>query len=175
MGRADSVFRQNDGKVTTAYYIEMNAKGLLGQLSVALFRAQKRSIAAKTYRGRRFTRAAYEVKNWSISEIVRILCLMDKTHDVSSLTWGWGYDAKAIHFEHVLYVTLPTGQISFHSDERLEGPDYPGEWDGQKMSRERILTFCDSIDDDTPAHYIQGVDTRQPCKPRELFEQGAIA
>jgi len=50
---ASYVFRQNNGDTTKAYYAEMNGKGFLGQLAVALFRAQKRSTAAKKYRGRR--------------------------------------------------------------------------------------------------------------------------
>ena len=31
----------------------------------------------------------------------------------------------------VLYLDLPTGQVSFHAPARGPGPDYPGEWDGQ--------------------------------------------
>lgn len=45
--KASQIFNQNNGDVTKAYYAEMNGKGFLGQLAVALFRAQKRSTAAK--------------------------------------------------------------------------------------------------------------------------------
>lgn len=137
--RAEEVFNGNNGDVTKSYYSELNAKGIHGQLATALFRAQKRSTAAKRYKGRKFTRAAYDVKNWSLTEICRICQL------TTDFIWGWKYDAKTINFEWVLYVDTPMGQVSFHSGERLEGPDYSNEWDGQRLGRERILRFCDSV------------------------------
>ena len=48
---------------------------------------------------------------------------------------------------HVLYVDLPNGQVSFHSPERFDGPDYLGEWDGLRMSEERIIQFCQEVFD----------------------------
>lgn len=138
---AIEVFRQQNGDVTKAYYAEMNQKGLMGQLAVALFRAQKRSTAAKKYRGGGFRRDAYDVKNWSLSEVCRIL-----GQEGHSITWGWGTDKHTPGFENVLYVDLPQGQVSFHSGVRLDGPDYTKPWDGQRgMSVQRILEFCDSV------------------------------
>lgn len=136
---AQQVFDQNNGDVTKSYYSELNSKGLHGQLATALFRAQKRSTAAKHYKGRRYTQAAYEVKNWSLSEICRICQLMP------GIVWGWRHDPKTINFEWVLYCETPFGQVSFHSHDRLDGPDFPGEWDGARVCRERILRFCDSV------------------------------
>ena len=133
------VFNQNDGDVTKAYYAEMRAKGIEGCLAVALFRAQKRSTAAKRYKGRKFTRSAYDVKNWSLGEVCRILA-----KDVG-MNWGWKYDPRAVNFEHVLYVDLPTGQCSFHSPDRLTGPDYNGSWQPVRPSSEVIIEYCDSI------------------------------
>ena len=104
-----------------------------------MFRAQKRSTAAKRYKGKKFTRAAYDVKNWSLSEICRICQLADQ------FVWGWKYDAKAINYEWVLYVDTPFGQVSFHSAERLAGPNYPGDWDGARLGRERVLQYCDHV------------------------------
>lgn len=136
---ACEVFRQNDGDVTKAYYAELNAMGIEGQLAVALFRAQKRSTAAKRYRGRGFRGAAYDVKNWSLGEICRIAPQAD-------LKWGWQHDPSTPGFEWVLYVELPQGQASFHSSQRLDGPDYPGKWDGIRgVCEDRICAFCDSI------------------------------
>jgi hypothetical protein len=90
---AAEVFNQNNGDVTRAYYAEMNAKGLPGQLAVALFRAQKRSAAAKKYRGGGFRREAYDVKNWSLSEIVRICMAIDANWPgpecINGRVWGW--------------------------------------------------------------------------------------
>jgi hypothetical protein len=137
--RAKEVFDGNNGDTTKTYYSELNAKGIHGQLATALFRAQKRSTAAKRYKGRKFSRAAYDVKNWSLSEICRICQLTNE------IVWGWKYDAKTINFEWVLYVETPFGQVSFHSGERLAGPDYPSDWDGARLGRERILRFCDSV------------------------------
>jgi hypothetical protein len=138
--KAESVFRQNNGDVTKNYYAEMNDKGHLGQLAVALFRAQKRSSAAKSYRRGKFTSAAYDVKNWSIGEIVRILTQYD-----CGFSWGWGYDRNTPGYEWVLYVELPTGQCSFHSPHRIGPKNYDGAWDGIGMSEQRIIAFCDLV------------------------------
>ena len=137
---ATRVFHQNDGKVTTAYYERLNAKGWPGQLGVALFRAQKRSTAAKAYRGGRYKRAAYDVKNWSLSEICRILAATPNPP-----AWGWKEDPATPGYEQVLYVELPQGQVSFHSAVRIVGPDFTGVWDGAHKSAERILDFCDEV------------------------------
>lgn len=133
------VFNQNDGDVTKTYYAKMNAIGIEGELAVALFRAQKRSVAAKRYKGRKFTRSAYDVKNWSLGEVCRIL-----SKDIGMI-WGWKYDSKAVNFEWVLYVELPQGQCSFHSPDRLTGPDFTGSWRPARPSHEVIADYCDSI------------------------------
>ena len=143
---AESVMNQNDGDVTKSYYATMNTKGLPGQLAVALFRAQKRSMAAKRYRDRKFTRGAYDVKNWSLGEVCRILGMMNYLKEgMLGIPWGWKRDPKTPGYEWVLYVELPTGQCSFHSADRLSGPDFTGKWDGQGMSAPRICAFCDSV------------------------------
>jgi hypothetical protein len=135
------VFKQNDGDVTKAYYADMNSRGPAGQLAVALFRAQKRSTAAKKYRGGKYRRAAYEVKNYSLSEVCRILT----AYPDLGLRWGWKDDPKTPGFTQVLYVNLPQGQCSFHSSDRLNGPEYPDDWDGAHASTERILAYCDAV------------------------------
>lgn len=137
---AARIFTQNNGDVTKEYYARMNAEGPLGELAVALFRAQKRSTAAKAYRGGKYRSAAYDVKSWSLTEVCRIMGV----HEFG-LLWGWKYDGSAINFEWVLYVELPTGQCSFHSAERLAGPDYQGTWIPQPGSLPAILEFCDLI------------------------------
>ena len=140
---AELVFRQKDGDVTKAYYATMNLKGLSGQLAVSLFRAQKRSTAAKTYRRGKWRHAAYDVKNWSLSEICRILSAMQAFELAPN--WGWRRDPNTPNFEWVLYCDLPKGQASFHSSERLNGPDFKGDWKPIPGSEESILAFCDSI------------------------------
>jgi hypothetical protein len=164
--QARSVFDQSDGKVTTAYYAKMNAKGVLGQLAVALFRAQKRSIAAKTYRRGKWTRAAYDVKNWSLSEICRILSATE-----SKFQWGWQRDPNTPGYEWVLYVELPTGQVSFHSASRITGPLFSGHWDGKGLSKERILKFCDLIDSETLQEYVDTPSELTTAETSELMKQ----
>lgn len=143
---AIEVMAQKSGEVTKAYYDRLNKTGPRGELAVALFRAQKRSDAAKSYRGKRFRRAAYDVKSWSMDQIGKIL----ESHALAlGVTWGWKED-PLIRFgdrpSHVLYVDLPEfGQVSFHSPYRGKGPEYQGNWDGQHRSQERIMRFCDSI------------------------------
>jgi hypothetical protein len=57
--------------------------------------------------------------------------------------WGWEFDDRAKGYENVLYVELPTGQVSFHSPARGAGPDYEGDWDGVKgASAGRIVQWC---------------------------------
>lgn len=139
-----SVFTQNDGEVTKRYYAELGAIGPLGQIAVALFRAQKRSAAAKRYRRGAHRGSAYDVKAWSMAEICRLLA----AHPETGITYGWKQDA-ATRFgpdaSWVLYCDLPQGQVSFHSPTRLDGPDYEGDWCGMHVSAERIIQFCDSV------------------------------
>ena len=118
-------------------------KGLPAQLAVALFRAQKRSTAAKKYRRGKFRHAAYDVKNWSLSEICRVLSAMQAFE--MSPEWGWKKDPNTPGFEWVLYVETTKGQASFHSAERLNGPEFKGDWKPRPTSEESILAFCDSI------------------------------
>jgi hypothetical protein len=173
--KALDVFNGNDGDVTKAYYAALRAKGFFGELALTLFRAQKRSTAAKRYRGGRYRHAAYDVKNWSLSEICRLLTQVDHGY-----AWGWGRDPKTPGFEWVLYVELPTGQVSFHSAERLGGPDYPRKWDGQKLSAERIIAFCDAVHsctDTLQSGHIMKVDreTELPASsPSQLCECASL-
>lgn len=142
---AIEIFKQNNGKVTKLYYIALDAKGPAGQIATALFRAQKRSTAAKNYRGRRFRRAAYDVKSWSMSELCRLLALHG---EALGIRWGWKEDWETVFGEncsYVLYVDLPQGQVSFHNPQRGTGPDYLGEWDKSKESLMRILAFCNAV------------------------------
>jgi hypothetical protein len=142
MMNAREVLFQNDGDVTKLYYAELSTSGPYGELAVALFRAQKRSSRAKDYRRGKWRRAAYDVKSWSMGEVCRIL------KQLGAFNWGWKQDPQTVFGEEpswVLYVDLPQGQVSFHSPSRLSGPDYLGDWDGQRMSADRICTFCDYV------------------------------
>jgi hypothetical protein len=145
--KAIEVFIQNDGEVTSAYYRDLHACGPLGAVAVALFRAQKRSTAAKRYRRGNWKSAAYDVKDWSMGELCKALSAHGQNHGI---TWGWKQDPEMVRrgdpHSWVMYVDLPGfGQVSFHTDNRKEGPDYPGEWDRMKLSDQRIIGFCDHV------------------------------
>jgi hypothetical protein len=144
---AREVYDKQDAGLTRKYYAELNSRGPLGQIAVALFRAQKRSSRAKDYRRGRYRSAAYDVKSWSMSEICRLLA---EHGDTLGFRWGWKQDSDVRFGEEaawVLYVDLPErfGQVSFHSPSRGSGPDYPGDWDGQHMSAEHIIRFCNIV------------------------------
>lgn len=134
-----AVYEASNGELTKALYRELDSRSIHGQLATALFRAQKRSSAAKKYRGRRYTSESYAVKNWSMGEICRILSALGNEY-----VWGWQHDPKTVGYEWVLYVELPS-QVSFHSADRLTGPDYTGEWDGKHVSADRIIAFCEQV------------------------------
>jgi len=145
--KALEVFRQNDGEVTKAYYEELNRRGPRGELACALLRAQKRSSRAKEYRRGKWRSSAYDVKNWSLEQVCKIIGKHGAATGVTA--WGWKQDsiaeASGDPFFWILYVELPQGQVSFHSAARGSGPLYRGEWDKERKSAERIIQFCDSV------------------------------
>jgi hypothetical protein len=139
------VMDQNDGETTKAFYALLSKHGPIGELAVAIFRSQKRSGRAKEYRRGKWRRAAYDVKAWSMSEIDRILSTRGAELGIAH---GWKQDPATVFGEDaswVLYVSLPNGQVSFHSPTRGPGPDYAGDWDGQHASRERVISFCEQV------------------------------
>lgn len=143
-----TVFDGSDGEATKLLYSHMAAMGPAGEVAVNLFRAQKCSGRAKQYRGGirgrgSYRSMAYETKQWAMNNLCQIL----KQYAVDlQLTWGWQQDPDTPGFEWVLYIDLPTGQVSFHTRFRGEGPDYPGEWDGTRnTSAGRIITWCANL------------------------------
>lgn len=126
------VYDGSDGAATLALYDRLNQLGPHGEIAVNLFRAQKSSARAKVYRGGERGRGsyrgmAYGRKEWSIENLARILA---QHADASGLRWGWGQDNAQEFHRVVLYVDLPSGQVSFHTTSRLTGPEYLGTWDG---------------------------------------------
>lgn len=145
-GEVRAVYDGSDGEATKALYARLEACGPLGVVATNLFRAMKTSARAKRYRGGngkgRYRDQAYETKQWSIDNLCRELV----ANDGLALSWGWGRDERAIGFEDVLYVDLPTGQVSFHSERRRDGPDYPGDWDGaREIGGARVCAFCADV------------------------------
>ncbi len=122
------VYAGTDGDATKALFAKLERLGPIGVIAVNLFRAQKNSERAKVYRGR-FRGSAYDRKQWAMNNLASILA---EHADAYGLRWGWGTDPAQSRHRVVLYVDLPTGQASFHTDIRGDGPDYGAEWDGAR-------------------------------------------
>lgn len=133
------VYEASDGTATRALYDRLEQLGPRGHIAVNLFRAQKSSARAKVYRGGGYRGKAYDRKQWSMDNIAKILA---EHAEACAIRWGWGQDdAQAFH-SAVLYIDLPTGQVSFHTATRGAGPDYAGAWDGVRdASPQRICRW----------------------------------
>lgn len=123
-----AVYTGSNADATKALYAKLADFGGAGAIATNLFRAHKTSGRAKVYRGGGFKGAAYDTKAWSVGNLCSLLTV---DADDLKIRWGWGLDNKATGFEHVFYINIPTGQVSFHMAARLNGPDYDGVWDGQ--------------------------------------------
>ncbi|MCK1402052.1 hypothetical protein IVB45_17385 [Bradyrhizobium sp. 4] len=141
-----TVYRASDDEATRQLYAKLNAQGHAGDIAVNLLRACKCSERAKLYRrGPGHRSAAYDRKDWSIRNLVGVLA----RHDFG-WRWGWAIDAdlrgRGDPHHHIVYLELPTGQVSFHVGERYEGPDYAGAWDGVKeVAADRICRFAAQV------------------------------
>lgn len=139
------IYEGSNGDATKALYDRLALLGPLGQIAVNLFRAQKSSARAKVYRGGMRGRGsyrgmAYDRKQWAMDNLASILTEHAQT---CGMGWGWGDDQMQEYHRAVLYVDLPTGQVSFHTDHRGKGPDYPGNWDkARDASPGRICSWC---------------------------------
>lgn len=136
-----TIYTGSNGDATKALYARLDKIGPLGIIAVNLFRACKCSERAKVYRGGGYRRMAYDRKEWSVTN----LCTALTKHAASAgIIWGWKLDPKMSEddpYKHVLYVEIPTGQISFHGP-RGAGPEYEGEWDrAAKTGPERICRW----------------------------------
>lgn len=148
MARVHSVYYGSKATATRQFCKELKEQGQIGELAAALFHAQKSSSRAKKYRGGiecegrtvPYRKLAYDRKSNFLERLANLLA-----QDACGMTWGWGLDAQQSGAEHVLYVDLPHGQVTFHSTKRFVGPDYPGKWDGKRASESRVIEFCDWV------------------------------
>jgi hypothetical protein len=146
------VFQGSDGELTRRLYARLARLGPAGVVAMNLIRAQKNSDRAKLYRGGNaqgsYRHQAYERKQWAIGQLCVELLAHGAGAEISS--WGWKLDPQASG-PHcwVLYVDLPhRGQVSFHTDERGQGPDYAGDWDRMAgSSANRIMYFAADVID----------------------------
>lgn len=137
---AERVYAGSNGEVTKAFYAKLQKIGTAGLLALNLFRAQKCSERAKTYRHHSHREEAYGRKQWSMDNLCNVLAGMGE-----AIRWGWREDPKQPFHKWVLYVEIPTGQVSFHAATRGVGPDYPGDWDGSGLSVARILEYTNTV------------------------------
>mgnify|MGYP000904874013 CR=1 FL=1 len=138
---ATEVYLGSNGDRTRALYKRVEALGPAGELAVNLFRAHKASSRAKVYRGGGYKDAAYDTKQWSLNNAVELLLKRDL-----GIGFGWKEDPERPYHRWVIYIELPTGQVSFHTAARGLGPDYPREWDGvREQGATRICHFLAEI------------------------------
>lgn len=136
-----ATYNGSDGDRTKALYERLAERGPIGQIAVNLFRAQKASARAKVYRGGdnggRYRDQAYQRKQWAMNNLAAHLI----EHAVAAgISWGWQEDAGQEYHKWVLYIDLPTGQASFHTQSRGKGPDYAERWDG--IRGETVARIC---------------------------------
>lgn len=149
----------SDADATVALYKRLEAVGPRGIVAMNLLRACKASERAKKYRGGNssgsYRRQAYAKKEWSIAQLIGAL---RANADAVGISWGWGYDAGAINFEHVVFIELPEfGQVSFHMQQRLGGEDHSKPWDGIKgLGASRIIRFACAVLGDRQPDETQG-------------------
>jgi hypothetical protein len=142
------IYDGSNGDATKAFYDRLTALGPVGTIAMNLFRAQKASARAKVYRGGipgrgSFKGMAYDRKNWSLAQLEGALV----HHAVAlGIRWGWQHDSGTPGYEWVLYVELPTGQVSFHSAQRGSSQTFDGRWDGLRgASHHRIIQWCEQL------------------------------
>lgn len=134
------VYEGSNGDATRALYDRLTALGPAGVIATNLFRACKTSERAKGYRRSSHRGASYDVKQWAMGNLATAL-----TEHAAALgiTWGWANDPQQAYHAIVLYVDLPTGQVSFHTNVRGVGPDYTKPWDGVRhVAPDRICRWC---------------------------------
>lgn len=146
------IYKGSNGDATRMLYRDLERRGPLGIIALNLFRACKCSERAKDYRpGPGYRSQAYARKDWSIRNLAHALAEQHAL-DLSPIIppFGWAIDEdlrqRQDPHHHILYVDLPTGQVSFHVGERAEGPDYAGQWDGVRdAAAERICRFVVNV------------------------------
>lgn len=137
------VYAGSNGEATKALYARLEPLGPAGAVAVNLFRAHKASARAKVYRGGGHRGRAYDKKQWSLDNVAEILA---EHAGALGIVWGWKVDPLQSFHRWVIYVDLPTGQVSFHAAARGEGPDYQGEWDGSReQGPTRICRYVQAV------------------------------
>jgi hypothetical protein len=136
------IYGGSDGDATKELYDALEDMGPEGHIATNLFRAHKASARAKSYRGR-FKGMAYDRKEWALQNLITAL---DSNAEGIGLKWGWGNDLAQEFHKWVIYIDLPSGQVSYHTQRRGFGPTYLGIWDGVKHAGAvRICIWIESL------------------------------
>jgi hypothetical protein len=167
------IYTGSDADATRLLYARLEAVGPAGIVAQNLFRAVKCSGRAKAYRRRCWTREAYGRKQWSLQNVCEAL---QEHADALGIVWGWGEDAATLGYPWVLYVEIPTGQVSFHSPIRGDGPDYPGQWDGQRGALDdRSVRWTQAVMDAHPqVEAVNGPDRSAPVTGDSPMPWGSL-
>lgn len=141
-----AIYEGSDGEATRALYVRLTEMGPAGVVALNLFRAQKCSARAKVYRGGNrhgsYKGQAYGRKEYSLRE----LCAALEQHGADlQIAWGWKEDPAQEFHRWVLYVELPSGQVSFHAATAIGQRRFAGEWDRSHNSASRIVCHVASL------------------------------
>lgn len=141
------IYNGSDGQKTQELYARLSAIGTDGAIALNLFRACKCSGRAKVYRTGRHRKDAYGRKDWSL---INLCAILSESAAAQGIVWGWKLDPDQPFHKWVLYVDIPTGQVSFHAERRHGDQDYPGEWDRHRLSAERIIRWTSFLLGEAP-------------------------
>lgn len=146
---AAAVYHGCNGGATQSFYHRLEKKGRIGAIAALLMRVLKASMQARVYRGGITHSDGQETSFRDLSNSRKGQCLMGLCNvlmeDDCGLKWGWKRDLTEEVAKHFLFIDLPQGQVKFYFNQRYRGPDYDGEWDGERKNEERIVAFCDSV------------------------------
>lgn len=158
---AFEAFNVRDQSITCRFQNDLLSRGKIGQIAFGLFRAQKRSTLAKTYR-RGMRHKSYDAKNEALHYLDTCLTLWA---DELGYRWGWQHDSQQEFHNQVLYFEDGVfGQASFHAQRASSNKRFEGKWDRRKASADVIIAFCD--------HVIKTVPESLPLSDDAVFPFG---
>ena len=145
----DAIYRGSDGEATKELYRALEQLGPRGIVALNVFRAQKCSERAKCYRGGirgkgSYSSMAYDRKQWSMGNLAMVL---SRHAAALGIAWGWKIDPAQSYHCWVLYIDLPTGQVSFHAD-FATGFKQTTWWDRHRKISRHHLNMTDGVHED---------------------------
>lgn len=151
---AVDVYNSSEADLTRAYYALLERHGIVGNIATHVFRATKCSKQiAKHKHEPQYRIGAIERKEYAINSLTTLLW---QHRFKIGYQWGWDIDHTNKEAPNVLYLTLPTGTIAFHSPNMPRGrfrkelqiaASVPAEYVGRygDLRAMRVFRFCDRI------------------------------